>query len=237
MNNFFCFECMQHHEFKETKVNELITIKGEEFEVEHVYFVCSECGLEMENPNDIDYNLRADYEKFREIKGWLTPEEMLFIRKQYDLSQRAFAAILGMSYATVSNYETGALQNDSSNIHYVMANDPRAFYQALLTNKSKISNKEFELAKTKIIQIMKEQEIFVFKKFESDLKHVGTQLNKVEANQEYIRDFINHQKIENNQRKMKGVSERRVANASFEGNDKLSIRNAFSTLFAQRRNI
>ena len=42
----------------------------------------------------------------------LSTVEIRRIREQYDLSREAFAAVLGMSPATLYRYEAGALQDD-----------------------------------------------------------------------------------------------------------------------------
>jgi len=72
-----------------------------------------------------EYRLRCDL---------LTPERIKNIRKRYRLSQKSFAALLGMSEATINRYEKGGLQDGPHEELMRACQDP-AFMRGLLKRK------------------------------------------------------------------------------------------------------
>ena len=109
----FCPNCEKECEFFEKKRGEMFTIRGVEIPVEITREACSLCGEILFNEK-LDESLIAEaYSKYRERTGLLSPAEIRSIRDRYDLSQQAFATLLGMSQATINRYEGGGLQEAS----------------------------------------------------------------------------------------------------------------------------
>ncbi|EKY4027642.1 type II toxin-antitoxin system MqsA family antitoxin [Listeria innocua] len=225
MTRHFCFECVNETEFKEVELKEDIEIKGEMFSNTHHYLECENCGVQIENPANMDRNLESDYNLYRKAKNWLTPAEIKSVREQYGLSQRNFATLLGMSHATLSRYEGGALQTDLHNTLFIMANDPNAFYMAMLTNKIKISEDIYEKTKNKIINLMNERDGFVYKHVEENSKKVAMIANQSEL----VFDYVNNLKVANNRNE--AVVLEKKANARLKSNDKNSLAATFANLF------
>ncbi|MBC2262510.1 type II toxin-antitoxin system MqsA family antitoxin [Listeria sp. FSL L7-0091] len=228
MVRHFCFECVNETEFKEVKVKEDIEIKGEIFSNTHHYLECENCGVQIENPTNMDRNLESDYNLYRKAKNWLTPAEIKSVREQYDLSQRSFATLLGMSHATLSRYEGGALQTDLHNTLFIMANDPNAFYMAMLTNKIKISEDIYEKTKNKIINLMNERDGFVYKHVEENIKKMNNKVAMMANQSEIVFDYVNTLKVANNRNE--AIVLENKANAKLKSNDKNSLASTFASL-------
>ena len=58
-------------------------------------------------------NSKLHIENIGRGKGFLQPEEIEKIRKQYGLSQKNFARLLGWGDITIHRYESGAIQDDA----------------------------------------------------------------------------------------------------------------------------
>lgn len=229
MTRHFCFDCVNDTEFKEVELEEDIEIKGEMFSNTHYYLECENCGVQIENPDNMDRNLESDYNLYRKAKNWLNPIEIKSVRKQYELSQRTFATLLGMSHATLSRYEGGALQTDLHNNLFIMANDPNAFYMVMLTNKSKISKHTYEKTEKRIINLIHEREGFVYKHVEEHLERMNKRVERIEGQSELVFDYVNSLKVENN-RKEAFVLEKK-ANAKLKSNDKNTLADTLANLF------
>ncbi|EAE2538729.1 TPA: type II toxin-antitoxin system MqsA family antitoxin [Listeria monocytogenes] len=229
MARHFCFECLNETEFKEVEFKEDIEIKGEMFSNTHHYLECENCGVQIENPANLDRNLESDYNFYRKAKNWLTPDEIKSVREQYGLSQRTFATLLGMSHATLSRYEGGALQTDLHNTLFIMANDPNAFHMVMLTNKSKISEDIYKKTENKIINLLKEREGFVYKYVEENIKRMNKKVARIEAQSELAHDYVNALKVENNRNE--AIVLKNKTNAKLKSNDKNSLASTFASLF------
>ena len=111
-----CPLCDKIHEIEErTRIAKTI-IKGEEVNYEETYYFClnSDEGEnefvtgKMENENLL--NARNEYRRAHEL---LTSDEIVAIRESYGLSQVDLAKLLGWGEATISRYESKAIQDDA----------------------------------------------------------------------------------------------------------------------------
>jgi putative zinc finger/helix-turn-helix YgiT family protein len=73
-------------------------------------WICGVCGESVVDEAFGDPVVRA-FDVYRNQHGLLHPEKIRRIRQKWSLSQAAFAALLGMSQATINRYELGALQS------------------------------------------------------------------------------------------------------------------------------
>ena len=107
----YCVICGdQRHVRHETRQTEF-EVRGETLVLDLPVKVCGSCGT-VEEEEGID-PAEIAFAQFRRCRGLLTPEEIRAIRKNYRLSQRSLAAVLGMSEATINRYEGGGLQDEA----------------------------------------------------------------------------------------------------------------------------
>jgi transcriptional regulator with XRE-family HTH domain len=76
----------------------------------------------------------------------LLPEEIKAIREKYNLTQTAFAKILGFGEKTIARYENGSIQDEAQNNLIELANIPNNFEVLLKKNASQLSSYEYNKA-------------------------------------------------------------------------------------------
>jgi len=107
----FCPSCEAYRATKTVDRVERYRVRGRDIEVPLQSEVCAECGESLGSDEQDQRVLDAAHGEYRRLADLLTPERIKEIRKQYRLSQKSFAALLGMSEATINRYEQGALQD------------------------------------------------------------------------------------------------------------------------------
>lgn len=112
MKNIFCVNCNKKVSYSIRK-NIIKEYKGQNVNVEENIAVCDECHKDIFVPDIDDANLKRLYAKYRELTGIISPEEIIKLRKKYNLSQRELVALLGWGKMTISRYEKGALPSKS----------------------------------------------------------------------------------------------------------------------------
>lgn len=138
-----CPMCESEGTLKKVYGNITVSVRGLEIEVKSVQLVCSHCDSVFESPEKDP--LEEAYRKYREKNNWMQPEDIKKLRERYRLSQHEFADILGFGKATLSRYENGALQDNSSETLLEMAKDPSNLIRHLTVNKAiKIEDKKKE---------------------------------------------------------------------------------------------
>lgn len=141
-----CPICDKVHEIEERTRTVKTIIKGEEVNYEENYFFCLN-GEDGENEfatgkmeNDNLLNARNEY---RKAHGLLTSGEIVAIRDQYGLSQVDLAKLLGWGEATISRYESKAIQDDAyDNMLRIIRDNPLAALDLLQKN-----GKHFDIVK------------------------------------------------------------------------------------------
>jgi putative zinc finger/helix-turn-helix YgiT family protein len=105
----FCLDC--GCEMVETRDAIVEKYKDESFAVEGVeHFVCPQCGeysLTAAASRKLTKGLVSQYAR---LHGLLTPEEIVAIRNNLNLTQVEFQKMLGVSGVSVSRWETGRAQ-------------------------------------------------------------------------------------------------------------------------------
>ncbi len=109
----FCPRCEEYRSTKVVERRETYKVRGRDITVPVKGPVCAECGESLGTDEDDQRILDAIYAEYRRQTDLLTPERIKDIRERYQLSQKSFAALLGMSEATVNRYEQGSLQDPS----------------------------------------------------------------------------------------------------------------------------
>ena len=93
-----------------------ITIKGKEVVYEERFYFCAnadEDENEFENGAMTNENLLNARNAYRVKMGLLTSDEIVAIRESYGLSQVDLAKLLGWGEATISRYESKAIQDEA----------------------------------------------------------------------------------------------------------------------------
>ena len=109
----FCPRCEDYRKVEVVERDETYTVRAREITVPVKADVCNACGEILGSEEKDEEILAAVYSEYRRQVGLLTPGQIKEIRKRYQLSQKSFAALLGMSQATINRYEQGALQEQA----------------------------------------------------------------------------------------------------------------------------
>ncbi len=111
-----CPLCDKTHEVEERKRVTTITLKGEDVAYEERFYFCAnsdEDENEFETGLLTNENLLNARNAYRIKKGLLTSYEIVEIRECYGLSQVDLAKLLGWGEATISRYESKAIQDEA----------------------------------------------------------------------------------------------------------------------------
>jgi putative zinc finger/helix-turn-helix YgiT family protein len=125
-----CPMCEAEREFRRELRREEYRVRGEQIVLEVPRRVCRTCGEAAVDETFGDPTLKL-YEEYRRRHGLLSPQEIRAIRQRYDLSQEAFALLLGTSPATLARYEGGSLQ-DKAYDHLLRACENPAYVADLV---------------------------------------------------------------------------------------------------------
>ncbi len=147
-----CPICDKIHEIEErTRVSKTI-IKGEIINYEETYYFCGN-GNEDENEFTTgkmeNHNLLNARNEYRKKHGLLTSDDIVAIRAKYGLSQIDLAKLLGWGEATISRYESKAIQDDAyDNMLRIINDNPLSALDFLQKNCEQFSvSKKLEIKK------------------------------------------------------------------------------------------
>lgn len=149
-----CPVCDQAHEVEEREAFAQIVIKGELITYKEKYYYCVNA-----NPEENEFvptkmanrNLLAARDAYRKKHNLLSSSEIIAIRKDYDLSQVELAQLLGWGEATISRYESKAIQDESHDeMLQQIRKDPLIILNLLERNGSKFNDKKKKLIREKV---------------------------------------------------------------------------------------
>lgn len=143
-----CDLCGEKHlEIKKEKIK--IIIKGEEIEYEKEVYYCPELDEKFEDGELLNTNLNNGRDAYRKKVGLLTISDIVSIRKEFNLSQRDLAIILGMGEATISRIESKVIQDKSTDDSIRrIKEDPAFLLEKLENNREKLENNYFKIKNT-----------------------------------------------------------------------------------------
>ncbi len=162
----YCVECLEDSEFKPVEIKKVFNIRGEHIEIMVTRFQCSCCGELVPDPHLEEQYFAKAYSEYRQRKGLLQPDEMISIREMYGLSQRQLAKLFGWGHATVSRYESGALQSPSHNAEFILMKNPENMKRLLESNAKGLSGKEFSTLDNRIASLLGSKEEKVYRLLE-----------------------------------------------------------------------
>ena len=105
----FCLECGCDMVLSTDPITEVY--RGESIVVEGIeHFACPNCGEYSVSAEESKKLSRALANVFAERQGLLAPDQIVALRKKYNLNQSDFQKVLGVTGVTTSRWETGRTQ-------------------------------------------------------------------------------------------------------------------------------
>lgn len=151
-----CPLCNKIHEVEERKRVASIVLKGEEVTYEERFYFCAnadEDESEFETGSMTNENLLNARNAYRLKKGLLTSHEIVEIRESYGLSQVDLAKLLGWGEATISRYESKAIQDEAyDTMLRLIKNNPLQALEFLKKNADKFTPMKRMEIKSKIVE-------------------------------------------------------------------------------------
>ena len=151
-----CPLCDKNHEVEERKRLTSIVLKGEEVTYEEKFYLCvnaDEDENEFETGLMTNENLLNARNAYRIKKGLLTSNEIIEIRERYGLSQVDLAKLLGWGEATISRYESKAIQDEAYDTMLRLIKDnPLKALEFLKKNSDKFTSAKRMEIRAKIVQ-------------------------------------------------------------------------------------
>ena len=153
-----CPLCGKIHEVEERKRVTTLEIKDEEVTFDEIVYYCADANFEedekeFETGEMLDENLLRARNAYRIKMGLLTSDEIVEIRKNYGLSQVDLANLLGWGEATISRYESKAIQDEAYDTMLRLVKDnPLKALEFLKKNSDKFSASKFFAIKKNIVE-------------------------------------------------------------------------------------
>ncbi|WP_434133412.1 DUF4065 domain-containing protein [Sporomusa sphaeroides] len=113
-------------------------VKGEEITIEAQVMTCEECGEEIFAAKYDDNNLKKAYDIYRKNHNLVGAETIVQLRQKYQLSQRAFAVLIGCTQATINRYENGAIPDPAYNALIRLMEKPENVYSMLEDRRNQL---------------------------------------------------------------------------------------------------
>lgn len=151
-----CPLCDKAHEVEERTRFATITLKGEEVTYEERFYFCANAPAdenEFETGSMANANLLNARNAYRIKHGLLTSDAIVAIRENYGLSQVDLARLLGWGEATISRYESKAIQDEAYDTMLRLIKDnPLMALEFLKKTAAKFSNMKRAEIRTKIVE-------------------------------------------------------------------------------------
>ena len=155
-----CPICDKVHEVEERTRQAMITMKGEEVTYEERFYYCAyaeEEEAEFESAKMANENLLNARNAYRRKQGLLTSEEIVAIRESYGLSQVDLARLLGWGEATISRYESKAIQEEAYDVMLrLIWDNPLMALEFFKKNEKKFSDVKGKELRARIIEKIEE---------------------------------------------------------------------------------
>ncbi len=153
-----CPMCDKVHEVEERTRTAAVIIKGETIFCEEKFYFCvnsSEDACEFETGNMTNDNLMAARNAYRKSHNLLTSDEIVSIREAYGLTQVDLARLLGWGEATISRYESKAIQDEAyDNMLRIIKDNPLKAIEFLEKNRDKFPEPRRMQIRSKLVEKM-----------------------------------------------------------------------------------
>ena len=151
-----CPLCDKTHEVEERKRFATIILKGDKVTYEERVYFCANSDdeeNEFETGSMTNENLLSARNAYRVKHGLLTSDEIVAIRESYGLSQVDLARLLGWGEATISRYESKAIQDEAYDTMLRLIKDnPLKALEFLKKNADKFPNLKRIEVRSKIVE-------------------------------------------------------------------------------------
>ena len=134
-----CPICGKSHTVQEYEDETNVEIKNDEVKYREHYFYCvnaNEDEHKFVNGQMMNKNMQNARNAYRIKHGLLTSDEIVEIRKKYNLSQIDFSRLLGWGDVTITRYETKAIQDKTYDTVLKKVRDDTEFVAELLKQNS-----------------------------------------------------------------------------------------------------
>lgn len=158
MSTVFCAHCRIEKEPRIDQRREIFTVKGKPVEIQASVAVCVECGNDIFLTKLEEQNFKRAYDAYRRENDLLTAAEIVAIREQYGLSQRALAQLVGWGEVTVSRYENGAIQTRGHDHFLRLLKDPENIRRLLDEAEPGLSLQVSEQLEARLDDLLKSKE-------------------------------------------------------------------------------
>lgn len=140
-----CLCCMEEHEIMLVRVDEKNMFKDEEIEYQAIYEYCEETDEYFEPEELISQNDISLKNAYRVKVGFLTSNDIVSIRRKYDISQSDLSLLLGWGEKTIARYEGHQVQDAAhDSILRKIESDPEWFLELLETNKYRLKKDAYD---------------------------------------------------------------------------------------------
>jgi len=150
----FCVECLEETSCNPISEEKTYQVQGEAITINADLLQCSSCGSIVPELELDEANYQRVYCEFRKRRSLLQPFEIKEIRQKYGISQRNLAKLLGWSHATISRYESGAIQEPGHNTQLVLLKNPENMLDILERGADRLSQKDYQKTKTNILSLI-----------------------------------------------------------------------------------
>ena len=153
----YCPYCKKEVEYKIEK-RDVKEFRGIEINTYENVAACKECHQDLYVNEIEEKNNERIYELYREKANIIKPQDIVDLRKKYDISQRELTAILGFGKMTINRYERGGVptKSQSDYIKLLIDNDNKFVEKVKEAYKNgNINDKTYE----KIVSTNLENEI------------------------------------------------------------------------------
>ena len=120
----YCPYCKKEVDYKIEK-RDVKEFRGIEIDTYENVAVCKECHQDLYLNEIEEKNNERIYELYRAKANIIKPQDIVDLRKKYDISQRELTAILGFGKMTINRYERGGIptKSQSDYIRLLIDND------------------------------------------------------------------------------------------------------------------
>ena len=103
---------------------ETYEVKGEQITIQSKVKKCMTCDKEIFDMVLDTENLKKAYRIYKTKHNLMQSEEILALRKKYNLTQNMLAMLIGCTQATIARYENGSIQSETHNTALVLLKNP-----------------------------------------------------------------------------------------------------------------
>ena len=176
----YCPYCHKDVDFKVVK-RSVTSFRGTKVNTFKNVGVCKECNKDLYIFDLEDANIERINKAYKKNANIVKPEELVNLRKKYDISQRELTSILGFGKMTINRYEKGDMPTKSQSDYLKLLIENESEFLSKVKGayeKNSISKKTYEkiMNNSNCKESFKEEEQVIYKKL----------LNAVFSNQRNI---------------------------------------------------